>query len=115
MRRALCINRNTCTAFMRHILNRAPVLAMWAPRMLNLWNQFIMLGSNDILAQSLQVQLDQPGSGGYQVLQLIKAVPGDHTTAEDARHRPEHISTVTITAIAKALVAREDVQAWAQS
>jgi hypothetical protein len=50
---------------------------------------------------------------GHQVIQLINEVPGDLTPPIDTYGQPNHIQPATMTAIVKALVAREYDRDWA--
>jgi hypothetical protein len=113
MRRALCVGKYIFIVVMCHALNRTPVLAVWIPRMLNFWNQLLLCGQDDLLAQSLHSQIDKPDSWGHQIVQLINEVQGGHTPPIDTYGRPNHIQLAMMTTIVKALVAREYDRDWA--
>jgi hypothetical protein len=112
MRRTLHVGRQTCIATMRQILNRTPVLTTYLERALNFWNRVVQQGAEDLLYQCLEVEVNQPGTWGHQLIQVVRAAPCTHPSFIDAQGHPQVVEEQDIKSIIKAFVDREYDQAW---
>jgi hypothetical protein len=115
MRRTLHVSKQTCIATIRQILNRTPVFFTYIERALNFWNRVLQQGAEDLLCQCLEAEVNQPGTWGHQLIQVVCTAPCARPSLIDAQGYPQVVEEEDIKLSIKAFVDREYDRAWTRA